>query len=966
MPRWKPLYKSSSKVGAALTAVPPFQFHGVTARVFPLPANIASLNAFCDSYLNMDIPRSIAYFRPLLPYVYLVVLDYGDMSVDVGKRFWVSQREVSFAVPLERYKADKEGRLTFQDFALVHPFIFVDDEWSLMTGREVYGWPKVLATMDADVNEWADDPRGRTRLLSMSTEVFRDTYANEEMEKRTLLEVYSAPELSFSQIPFDVFNPLNPVTALQNAVRGGLSLAGDLLDSALRLNVRGFEPTHTPDVLRQMFGYSLDLAQSVLPDALLAFWRSGGDASSSANESSEPKLVVNNVNLKQFRDAEHPDLPCYQELNYSVMGMSRLNRAGLLGDTKLLLGDTSGGFRVALHRYASQPIIETLGLQVEEEWDKDGDSGSILRPVLPFWCDVEFHYGRGYPLCWRTAETSAKDSNHWRENRREDPTVSDSLEPRAVSPEGVPEYDLDHWRDVHTALGRSEEVLYNAARGAALQAVPGPFDFPDVTLRVFPLLADPSKLRSLCNDYLNTDLESAGLRFEPFGRYVYLTANSYGTQHGVMTSETNNIGAWRERELDFKVPVKWYRKIEGAKGKKGDADAWELIGVALLSPFSFANMDAHVASDREITGCGTEKADIESPPMRWLEESGPVAENTYLTLSAEVLPALGVGQKAVHRPLVEIEARDTLRYNDAVNWRFIAETWGKTLADELKRKVESSEDHGDRFQQLKGLALRLLGSHAPFNEIVLRQCRDSSDPLHACYQALLSVETQITKVYDLRELEERVHVAIHAYPSHPIVEVLGLETKATDARDESVIHFLQPVRPFWARVAMRESLARTICRRETVQWEKPRLKDLLHTAASDAAPDLSKQLEDVLKEVETSPQRIGEKLQAIAHADSGAALAILRTIVQREDMGDPDAPDPVGPQMAIESILSEEWEHWGAPRWWRRTKGGEKHIQQKPDFCIRRDTIGSSEQELFLEREGLKAWERDGDWLVPK
>jgi hypothetical protein len=59
---------------------PPFTFQGVTCRAFPLRANMARLTKFCDSYLNMDVPQDIVYFRPALPYVYLMVLNYGGMA----------------------------------------------------------------------------------------------------------------------------------------------------------------------------------------------------------------------------------------------------------------------------------------------------------------------------------------------------------------------------------------------------------------------------------------------------------------------------------------------------------------------------------------------------------------------------------------------------------------------------------------------------------------------------------------------------------------------------------------------------------------------------------------------------------------------------------------------------------------------------------------------------------------------
>src|SRR5260221_10070705 len=130
----------------ALPVRPPFLMNGVTSRVFPLKANMARLTQFCDQYVNMDIPQDVVHFRPAVPYVYLMVLDYGSMSpasVQAQNVGWVAQHEVAFAVPLERWREEK-GKLVFKGWACVCPFIFVDDEMSLTTGREVYGWPKVI------------------------------------------------------------------------------------------------------------------------------------------------------------------------------------------------------------------------------------------------------------------------------------------------------------------------------------------------------------------------------------------------------------------------------------------------------------------------------------------------------------------------------------------------------------------------------------------------------------------------------------------------------------------------------------------------------------------------------------------------------------------------------------------------------------------------------------------------------
>ena len=73
-------------------------------------------------------------------------------------------------------------------------------------------------------------------------------------------------------------------------------------------------------------------------------------------------LMKNNIVLKQFRDAHETDSACYQALVKSEISIDKIIDAGLL--LSPLSGDTSGGITVRLHHYDTQPIVETLGLEV--------------------------------------------------------------------------------------------------------------------------------------------------------------------------------------------------------------------------------------------------------------------------------------------------------------------------------------------------------------------------------------------------------------------------------------------------------------------------------------------------------------------------------------------------------------------------------------------------------------------------
>ena len=352
-----------------LVVVPPFNFPGVTARVFPLRASLNILSGFCRSYLN--VARDVCDFEPYLPYVFLVVLDYGRMAIEEFNLGWVSQHEAFFGVPLGMWRRDRRGRRRFVKWVVNTPFIAVDNPTSLTSGRETYGWPKVLAALRHDPEPWLSDPRNSLRLLTLD------------------LKGLSCEEPDVPLIEID--QRLDQNAAL---VPPALGLA-DPFERFSRLS-------------RTSWAIGFDLAQLLVGAPLAGFGRqTPGDRCEVLFDSlrrlsgfyQEPGLDV--VTLKQFRDAADPTQVCYQALVESRLGVARYNRGGLLGLYNLLQGDITGGFRIRLHDNPAFPAVESLGLEVVEERSDGGNTVSLLEPFFPFWTSVDLTYGRGKTICWR-------------------------------------------------------------------------------------------------------------------------------------------------------------------------------------------------------------------------------------------------------------------------------------------------------------------------------------------------------------------------------------------------------------------------------------------------------------------------------------------------------------------------------------------------------------------------------------
>jgi hypothetical protein len=744
-----PLYNTAGNV-ATVAASPPFAFPGVTMRIFPLPADFHALGRFCDQYLN--VAPDFARFRPSMPYVMLTIVNYGRMSVEAGNLGWTSQNEVLFGVPLEWYEPH-EGRWVFRDLAQVAPFIFVDNEASQVVGREVYGWPKVQGWFAGEIDRWAINPRSRRRLLRLDTRLFRRLYEARRPMPRELLVVEEDPNPSFTRFPPQADGPLNPLVGLQKALLGWTTLFSQGLEAWTRIQLGGppIDRRTLPDLVAGLLG-SLDTFAG--------------------------SFQANTINLKQFRDATHPALACYQAITNARMEITQVHGGGMLGDVALLGGDPSGGHRIQLHRYGAQPIVETLGLQVFDESEGEEGRVSVLKPVLPFWMKLDLRYLAGENVCWRTESLS------WRNRTHE--CVPD---PSASGPRAHP--TLPH---------------YTTTGSAGFEVAAGPFRFPGSTSRVLPLPADRRRLQALCDAYLNEDPDTGRPNdvdyFEVWGRYVYLIIQGFDA----MTSESDDVGLWADKLIRFAVPVRWYQRPEGGGNKR-------LASVGLFSPFLYSNNDIQVTTAREVNGWEAVQATIEPARSPWLEQAGPFAKvRPLMEVQTEVFHVLGEGQESHWCTLFE------LLEGDVAVWQKHG-LWSQPAAEAAR---ELPKDFRDMVAALRDLAVKLFANGTPLNHFSLKQFRDTGEPLHACYQALVRSGTVFERLHELREIDEELHVAIHRYPTQPIVDTLGLEVHSRYATEHGAVDCIRASQPFFLRADLRTEPGETLaCRAGSRRWERP-------------------------------------------------------------------------------------------------------------------------------------------------
>lgn len=133
-----------------LSVPPPVAFRKLGIRSFPLLADKSRLEAVCKKFLNDPIAGSGVEFKPLLPLVYMQVATYGYMASEVPefhRMGYFTENELSFNILVGK-TAEKNGTRRLEEIGFFLPYVIVDNSWAMVTGREVFGFPKAYGWFD--------------------------------------------------------------------------------------------------------------------------------------------------------------------------------------------------------------------------------------------------------------------------------------------------------------------------------------------------------------------------------------------------------------------------------------------------------------------------------------------------------------------------------------------------------------------------------------------------------------------------------------------------------------------------------------------------------------------------------------------------------------------------------------------------------------------------------------------------
>ncbi len=276
-------------------------------------------------------------------------------------------------------------------WAMVFPFIFVDNPLSMSGGRKIYGWSKCGIEVN---NTLSIFEAGNVRRLASISLVTSGTNYGQRSGSEHFLQIFQRrPFGSVSSTVNDLFN------TIPRAIASSVAAAYSIFETA------GLFPIGYSDrdleSLQQVLSRFYGLVNSTAPGS----FRAPPENASSRGPSEQGSGIApfNVVTMKQIRDVNSSSAACFQSIVGSKMQIERTIDGGSLLDP--LSGDMTGGIYINLLNTAVQPIALTLGLETSEHSSVGGQPASTLRPMLPFWLKMDLSYGLADSQCWRTSTT---------------------------------------------------------------------------------------------------------------------------------------------------------------------------------------------------------------------------------------------------------------------------------------------------------------------------------------------------------------------------------------------------------------------------------------------------------------------------------------------------------------------------------------------------------------------------------
>lgn len=195
---------------------PPEVFTGANFHLFAIQTSTAAVQKLVDTLLNPAGGGQVRY-DAALPVAILTFCDAAKCSSQAQPIGWTPGREAMILVPLWEFRSGNPlpSRLVFWA-----PYIFIDYTIGLVSGREIWGYPKVFARIAVA----ADQPGGDD---SCQTTIFPKFAASTAAQNAVLYRVVQTQAAAQAAAPWQ--NAAEAGRAVIEGLLGGL--AADVLQA---------------------------------------------------------------------------------------------------------------------------------------------------------------------------------------------------------------------------------------------------------------------------------------------------------------------------------------------------------------------------------------------------------------------------------------------------------------------------------------------------------------------------------------------------------------------------------------------------------------------------------------------------------------------------------------------------------------------------------------------------------------
>ena len=153
-------------LGAPQTFAAPYDMYECRCYGFMLRADRQALDRFCDGYLNaVAPPDSNERYRAAMDRVMFAYSDMGRAVIGAAtgyRQFTVPEIDVAFWIPVAAVRRSGKTE-TVSRLLWLMTYVNVDNIWAVASGREIYGFPKGLATVHSVATS------GQLDLLTVDT-----------------------------------------------------------------------------------------------------------------------------------------------------------------------------------------------------------------------------------------------------------------------------------------------------------------------------------------------------------------------------------------------------------------------------------------------------------------------------------------------------------------------------------------------------------------------------------------------------------------------------------------------------------------------------------------------------------------------------------------------------------------------------------------------------------------------------